>query len=208
VKHKAHSGFRLTRGGQPILSAFAALALAENDAARVALVRLAKRTTYNVSSLRHEDEVDVIVHQAPRKAHDTMRRAPLPHQREIGGAILIAKEDRQAPVATLRDVVRNRRDNDARQAGHDGRVSTDVQCVNYVLCPRNLCVNYVLCPRNLVSPELVVSPELRVPGTLRNSNELFCTAAADPVSGVVGMDVAAASGEIAVSLMVIGPSRL
>jgi hypothetical protein len=57
--------------------------------------------------------VDVIVHQAPGEARDPRRRAALANLGQIKRAIVIAKEDRQPPVTTLGDVVRNVRDDDA-----------------------------------------------------------------------------------------------
>ena len=92
--------------------------------------------------------MDVIVHEAPGKAARATRRARIGDQLEVGDAVFVGKEDRQAAVAALRDMMRDMRDDDASEPGHEQNPS-GTRCINLF---------------SIVSPEFPVSPELRVPG--------------------------------------------
>ncbi len=78
----------------------------------------ATRCAQAVFAGRDEDEVDVIIHQAPGEAARMMRIASPGHQFEIATTIIVAEEDRQPPVAPLRHMVRHIRDDNASKARH------------------------------------------------------------------------------------------
>lgn len=102
------------------LEKIAAPALAEIDAPAVAPVRLRQRGAQPVLARGHEDEVDMIVHQAPGEAARALSRASGGEQREIFATVVIGKEDGQAAIAALRDVVGDVGDDDAGESCHGG----------------------------------------------------------------------------------------
>jgi hypothetical protein len=116
VRHQMRIIHRVA--GKAPLKQIAAPAFAEIDPAAVPPVRLTERRAQAIFGGGHEDEVYVIVHQTPAKTDRAVRRAGLRDQRQIGRAILIAEENRQPPVPPLGDVMRDIRDNNARQTGH------------------------------------------------------------------------------------------
>ena len=76
-------------------------------------MRLTKRRAQAVAGLGNKDQMDVIVHQAPGETARAAGGKAGGNELEIGRAIIVAEEDRQAAVATLRDVVSDLRDDDA-----------------------------------------------------------------------------------------------
>ena len=79
-------------------------ALAEIDRPRIASMRLAQRGAQAIGMFRNEDEVNVIVHQAPgQTAH--LRPCTALAQQFKEPPVVIAKEHRQPAVAALGDVV-------------------------------------------------------------------------------------------------------
>ena len=91
--------------------------------ARIAPVRLGKGRAQPVRIGRHEDQVDVVRHQAPRQAPHVIRDARGRHEVAIGGIILVAEEHGLAPIAALRDVVGYVRDDDAGESGHGSGIA-------------------------------------------------------------------------------------
>jgi hypothetical protein len=67
-----------------------------------------------------EDQVDVIVHQAPAEAGNAGFAAGLREKLQIERAILIREKDRKPAIAALGDMMRNMRENDAGESGHLG----------------------------------------------------------------------------------------
>jgi len=92
-------------GGEAALPKIAAPALAEVDAPGVAAMRLAERSAQGLGVRRHQDQVHVVGHQAVGPAGDPGRRAVLGQEPAVGRVVLVAEEDRLAPVATLRHVM-------------------------------------------------------------------------------------------------------
>jgi hypothetical protein len=62
--------------------------------------------------------VDVVGHQAPGEAADAAVGAGFAHQLQVGGIVLVAEEDRLAPVAALGDVMSDVGDDEAGEASH------------------------------------------------------------------------------------------
>jgi YD repeat-containing protein len=112
--------------------------------ATVAPVRLTQRRAQAIGTLRHEDQVDVIVHQAPGEAAHVRRGAALAHQLQIQAPVLIREEHRLPAIAALGDVVSDAGDDDAGEAGHSGDVAIGVTD-GYLVLP----------PETPVSPELL-----------------------------------------------------
>lgn len=71
---------------------------------------------------RDEHEMDVIRHEAIGEHRDPVTHRVFAHAIEIGQMVGAREEHPRAPVATLRDVVRKRRENDARNSGHGPRL--------------------------------------------------------------------------------------
>ncbi len=114
VAHRRHQVRVVHRvAAEAALEQVAAPALPEVDEAGVAAVRLAERAPQRAGRGRHQDQVDVIVHETPGEASHAFAPATLGHEVEIGGAVLVAEEDGQPAIAALGDVVRDVRDDDA-----------------------------------------------------------------------------------------------
>ena len=84
---------------------------------------LADGPTQTVRGLGHRDQVDVIGHEAVGPDLDLASTAPLPHQLQVAAVILVTEERLLSTVSPLRDVVRETRDDDTCQSGHEGRLS-------------------------------------------------------------------------------------
>ena len=95
---------------------------ADIDAAAGAPVRLRQRGAWALRARGHEDEVDMIVHQAPGEATRALRGAGGGEEREIFDAVVVAEEHWQTAIATLGDVVGDVGDDDAGESGHGGSV--------------------------------------------------------------------------------------
>lgn len=106
--------------------------LAEVDLAAVATVSLAERRAQPVGGFGDEDEVDVIVHQAPAEAGDVRRLAAIGDEGEIGAAIVVGEEHREAAIAALRHMMRDAGDDDAGETGHARGVAGEGMGVNLV----------------------------------------------------------------------------
>ena len=99
-------------------------------------MRLGERGTQALGGRRRQDEVDVIGHQTLGEAPNALRGAGVGDEVAIDGIILIAEEDRLAPIAALGDVVG---DVGNHQAGEAAMSSTHPWSRSgaIVLCPRN-----------------------------------------------------------------------
>jgi hypothetical protein len=104
--------------GEAALEQIAAPALAKIDSSGVAPVRFTERRAQPVGACRHQDQVDVVVHQAPGEAAGRTGGESRGEQRQIRGPVLVAEEDRQAAVAALRDMMRDIGNDDAGETGH------------------------------------------------------------------------------------------
>lgn len=93
--------------GEPGLKQMAAPALSEIDMAGIASVRFGQCPAQPIPRLRQQDQVNMIVHQAPAQAGNGRRFTGLGEQLKIERPIRIGEEQRQAPIATLGDVVWN-----------------------------------------------------------------------------------------------------
>ena len=74
-----------------------------------------------IFSLWHGNQMDVIGHQTIGKDGDRMFVAPLPHDLHIVSVVIIAEENRQPAIASLDDVMRLPRNNDACYSRHGKR---------------------------------------------------------------------------------------
>ena len=120
--HQMRIVHRIT--GKPPPERIAAPSLAKVDPACIAAVRLPQRSAQAIRILRHEDQMDVVVHQAPGKAARALRLRCICHQRQISMPIFVPEKHRQTPVSALGDMMRNLRDHDAREPGHLARIAT------------------------------------------------------------------------------------
>lgn len=85
----------------------AAPAFAEVDAARVAAVRLGESRAQAIGAARHQDQVDVIVHQAPGEAARGRRLAGCGEKVEASGAVRFRPECRKAGPVSRRATSRS-----------------------------------------------------------------------------------------------------
>ena len=86
-------------------------------------MRVLQGSRRRIGVARDDDQVDMIGHQAITKHGETMEFRVAPEQVEIDEAVDVAAEDDLPGVATLRHVMRNVNDNDARQSGHSHKIS-------------------------------------------------------------------------------------
>lgn len=101
-------------------------------------MRLAERRPQAVGLVRNEDQMDVIVHQAPGEATHLRPKATLAQEPKIEPPVLVTEEDRLLPVPALRHMMRDAGDHDAGKAGH----------ISVWLPHRQTGFNSVLCLRN------------------------------------------------------------
>ncbi len=71
-----------------------------------------------LAGLRHEDQMDVIGHQAPGPAGNSPGTAMLSQQLDIQSVIVVTEEHRLPPIATLGNVVRHIRHDSAWKLCH------------------------------------------------------------------------------------------
>ena len=88
------------------------------NAARVAPMHAGQRPPQPVGVERHQDEMHVVGHQAPRPHLDVGLAAVLRQEIAVERVVLVGEEGARAAVATLRDMVRDAGDDDAGEAGH------------------------------------------------------------------------------------------
>ena len=88
------------------------------DPARIATMRLGKRPAQPVGIGRHQDQVDMVWHQAPGEAPHALRGTGVGYEAAIGGIIIVSEEHRLPPVAALHDMVSDTRNDDASETGH------------------------------------------------------------------------------------------
>ena len=84
---------------------------------------LADGPTQAVRGPGHGDQVDVIGHEAVRPDFNLLGKAELGHQLQVAEVILVAEKRLLPAVSPLGDVVRQTRDDDTCQSGHEGRLS-------------------------------------------------------------------------------------
>jgi hypothetical protein len=83
----------------------------------LAPVQQRQRPAQAVGIGRHQDEVHVVRHQAPRPHGDAGGVTMLGEEVAIEGVVVVAKERTRAAVAALGDMVRVIRNDDAGKAG-------------------------------------------------------------------------------------------
>jgi hypothetical protein len=69
--------------------------------------------------LRHDDEVDVVRHQAPGEYTATLTATLVTHMLNIESAVDVVREDVEGPHASLSNVVRQARDHQSWESRHD-----------------------------------------------------------------------------------------
>ncbi len=84
---------------------------------------LAKRREQAVGMARHQDQVDVIGHQAVGPDFGRRLGSGLGEKPDIGLIIGLGKEGFQVPVAPLGNVMGNARHHDARQSSHEPKLA-------------------------------------------------------------------------------------
>jgi hypothetical protein len=87
-----------------------------NDAG-VAAVHAGQRPVQPVGVGRHQDEMNVVGHQAPRPHRNVGLPAMLRQKIAVECVILVTEKGARAAVAAFGDMVRNAGDNDAGKAG-------------------------------------------------------------------------------------------
>ncbi len=109
-----------------------------NDAGVTAMHRR-EHAAQPVAVGRHQDQMHVVGHQAPRPHLDIGRPAMLAEEVAVKGVVGVAKERTRATVAALRDVVRVTGDDDASEAGHAGSwqrsADMSIKCTVTVMPP-------------------------------------------------------------------------
>ena len=79
---------------------------------------------------RDQDKVNVVGHQAPGQATNTLAPARFRDQVAVGRIILAREEDFLAAIAALRDVMGDIGNDDARKAGHASLLWAEPATVN------------------------------------------------------------------------------
>ena len=88
------------------------------DEAGVPAVRFAERQRQTIRGIGHQDEMDVVGHQAIRPHRDAGLAATLGQQIAVKRIVAILEENLLPPVATLGDMMRQTGHDDAGEAGH------------------------------------------------------------------------------------------
>jgi len=88
------------------------------DGVGPAAVRLADGPPEGIGLRRHEDQLNVVRHQALSPYLDASLERLLGQQIAVDLLAAFLEEDGFAPVATLRDVVRKTRNHNVRQSSH------------------------------------------------------------------------------------------
>lgn len=117
---------RLVHGAraETTLPEIATPTLAPIDGDAVAPVSVGNRLRHAHAARRHEDQMNVVGHQAPRPDGDPAGPAMLAEELDVEPVIVVAEEHQLAPVATLGDVVRDVGHDRPRKLGHGGSLST------------------------------------------------------------------------------------
>jgi len=84
----------------------------------IAAMHRRQRPAQPVRVGRHEDQMDMVRHQAPRPDVDPCGATGRCEEVAIQRVVVIAEERARPAVATLRHVVRQAGDNDTGKAGH------------------------------------------------------------------------------------------
>ncbi len=113
-----------------LLPEVAAPSLPPVDAPRVAAVGLAQRGAQPVLARRHENEMDVVGHQAIGPNRRVHLAAPFAEQGEIVLVVAVLEEHRQAPRAALGHVMRVSGDDQSRRSWHRWSVARRSRNVN------------------------------------------------------------------------------
>jgi len=109
-------------GGVAALPQRAGPALALVHLPAVAALRRRQRGSNAVLARRHEDQVNVVRHQAPGPDCGAGLAAPVAKQGEIAGVIGVREEGRLPAAAALRHVMRDVREYEADGARHAGTI--------------------------------------------------------------------------------------
>ena len=117
-------------GSEPPLPQMAAPLLPEIDSPRVTSMRLADGPSQAVIRFRRRDQMDVVGHQAVTPDLDRCLAAPLGHQFNVCRVVAIVEECLPATVASLRNVVRQTRNNPPRQSCHARTLQTVTHFAN------------------------------------------------------------------------------
>jgi hypothetical protein len=104
--------------GKARLEQVPAPAFAEVDMAGIAPVRLAQHGAQAIGGLGHQDQVDVVIHQAPGQAVHRAGPRALYQKIEVEAAVLVTEKHRQPPITALGNVVRNAGQDYAGETGH------------------------------------------------------------------------------------------
>ena len=105
-------------GAETSLPEIAAPALAPVDDEAVATMGVGDGRGHRLAGRWHQDQMDVVGHQAPSPDGYLPGTAMLTQQLDIKSVVVVTEEHRLAPIATLGDVVRHVRDDRARELGH------------------------------------------------------------------------------------------
>ncbi|MGA7711212.1 MAG: hypothetical protein WCA81_04870 [Rhizomicrobium sp.] len=89
-----------------------------------------ERSTQTVFVRRHQNEMNMIGHQAVCPHRRACRPATLGKKRFVEGVVVFAKKDLLAPVAPLRHLMRHASRNDSRQPCHAATLARSVTNVN------------------------------------------------------------------------------
>ncbi len=106
------------RRAEAALPQKAAPAFALVDGAGIVTMRGRKRRRETVSAGRDQDKMDMVGHEAPGPHRRIGLRAPEAKQTQIERIVAIAEEGALTAVATLGDVVRESRDDEASGSRH------------------------------------------------------------------------------------------
>src|SRR5208283_951294 len=162
--------------------------LAEVHPPCVAPMRLANRPPQTVLRVRHRDQMRMIRHQAISPDFHATLLAPMTHQLQIGGVILLAKERRLPTVPALGNMMRHPGNNDTCQSSHAVNLAEQFAPVkSYVCCPPNSPA-MLPPPAHDSGPGRVASP-FPYDSLIRYSSPALIGAFSDPDPLSPGVDV-------------------
>ena len=110
----------LRRGAKPALPEMAGQFGPGMYVGAVSAMGFGKRRPQTVLVAGRHDEVNRVRHEAPGPDLCARGLGGLADQVEIGSVVPVIEEDRLPVIASLSDLVRQARDNDARKSGHQG----------------------------------------------------------------------------------------
>ena len=93
------------------------------DEVGIAAMGFAHGATEVAGSRRRENEMHMVGHQAVGPNRYLRLRGLLGQQIQIDFLVAVLKEDRLAPVAALRDMMRKSRNHDPRETCHEARIA-------------------------------------------------------------------------------------